>query len=81
MINRLIRDVGGWFSMAQTIQKEVELLRQNYVDWKGHDLLQKYHDVLMDVLKSKQKASIALSPDLAKEYVAIQQEILRRLDT
>lgn len=67
--------------MEQTIQKEVEGLRQQYVDWKGHDLLQTYHDVLMDVLKSKQKTAITLSPELAKKYVAIQQEILRRLDT
>jgi hypothetical protein len=66
--------------MKQTINHEVEKLRQEYEEWQGDQLLSKYHDSLIELLKLE-KNSKTISPDLAKEYVAIQQEILRRLDS
>ncbi len=61
-----------------TIKQEIETLRENYTTWEGNKLLQHYHDVLMEVLKCKQNNT--LTQELAKEYVSLQQEILRRLD-
>jgi hypothetical protein len=65
--------------MKQTINHEVEKLRQEYEAWEGNQLLSKYNDSLIELLKLEKNAN-TISPDLAKEYVALQQEILRRLD-
>jgi uncharacterized HAD superfamily protein len=66
--------------MEHTVQNEIEKLRKQYESWMGKELLQRYHDVLMDVLKTKQDHTINISSDIAIEYVSIQQEILRRLE-